>query len=584
MKSQMWVATLVHGQVAQSSSLTRNVMRAAQGVCALVVVSFALVACKGGKLEVEQHPANNAPAENNQANNEAPNNQVEVNPEVAGVPTVYLRRLTQDEFDNTIDDLLGEDTRPASMRLPEDAVDPFDNNGEAMRPSQALIEALELVATDVADRAMADTARRDEIIGCTPSGPGDADCFRSFVQDFGKRAFRRPLTATEVDEFVALQDYALEADDFYFGAKLVIQAMLQMPDFFYHLQSGLEVEGRDGVYRLNGFEVASRLSYFLWGTMPDDELLAAAENGELKTSEQVRAQAERMLQDPRAHERMQRFHAMWLGYHRFSVNGTIGDAMLAETNALVDRVVFEGDRSYFELFTTNETYLNDELAGHYGLDAPGSENGTWVDVSASGRGGILSHATFLSVASKFGDTSPTQRGRLIRERIMCQKIQPPPADLNVDTDEPPSSDTSNCKTDRYNTILENPGCEACHSQMDPVGFGLENFDQSGQYRQTDVGEPDCAIDGEGELVGVGTFNGPRELGELLVESGALESCVVTQLWQFAIGGRQSQSDASTVQDLSQSFEESGYQFDELILDLVSHESFLYRVVPEEEPQ
>jgi hypothetical protein len=558
-------------------------MRATRWVCALIVVSSSIVACKGGKLQVEEHPANNA-TPNNENNEETPNNEVDVNPEVAGVPTVYLRRLSQDELDNTLEDLLGEDTRPASMRLPEDSVDPFDNNGESMRPSQALIEALELVATDVADRAMEDPARRDEIVGCTPAGPDDADCFRSFVESFGQRAFRRPLSTEEVDQFMALQDFSVEADDFYAGAKLVVQAMLQMPDFFYHLQSGIPVDGRDGVYRLNGFEVASRLSYFLWGTMPDDELLDAAANGNLKTSEDVRAQAERMLQDPRARQRMQRFHAMWLGYHRFSVNGTIGDAMLAETNALVDRVIFEEQGSYFDLFTSNETFLNDELANHYGLEAPASEAGEWVDVSDSGRGGILSHATFLSVASKFGDTSPTQRGRLIRERIMCQTIHPPPPDLNVDTDQPPTSEESNCKVDRYATILENPGCEACHSQMDPVGFGLENFDQSGQYRETDVGEPDCTISGDGELVGVGTFNGPRELGQLLVESGELESCVVTQLWQFAIGGRQSQSDASTVQTLRTAFEESGYRFDQLILDLVSHESFLYRVVPDGEAQ
>lgn len=565
-------------------------MSAARWACFLAVASTLLIGCRG-KAAVEGHPSNNVSILNNGGgptnngggpNNGAPNNEVEVNPEVAGVPQVHLRRLTTDEFDNTLEALLGDDTRPFTLRLPEDTVDPFDNNGENQRVSQPLIESLELVATEVADRLVADTARRDRVVGCTPTGPDDATCFQSFVDSFGRRAFRRPVTDEERTGLMSLQSYATESGDFYEGVRLVVQAVLQMPGFVYHLQRGVPVDGRENTYRLNQYEVASRLSYFLWGSMPDDTLLDAAEAGELATSAEVRAQAERMLQDPRARLRIQRFHAMWLGYHRFSVQGTIGDAMLAESNALVDRVVFDEDRSYFDLFTIGESFLNDELAAHYGLPEPGSADGTWVDYSASGRGGILSHATFLSVASKFGDTSPTQRGRLIRERIMCQKINPPPPDLGVDTDMPPTSPDSNCKKDRYAAILEGAGCGACHSQMDPVGMGLENYDQAGQYRTTDVGEPDCVIDGNGEIVGVGTFNGPRELGDMLVQSGALDSCVVTQLWQFAVGGRLSASDASTVINLSAEFEADGFRFKELILDIVSSESFLYRLEPQPE--
>jgi hypothetical protein len=319
--------------------------------------------------------------------------------------------------------------------------------------------------------------------------------------------------------------------------------------------------------------------------MPDDELLDAAEAGTLKTSEEVRAQAERMLADPRARERVQRFHAMWLGYHRFSVNGTIGDAMLAESNELIDRVIFDQKGSYFDLFTSNESFINDELATHYGLTPPGSATGSWVDVSAAGRGGILSHATFLSVASKFGDTSPTQRGRLIRERILCTPVPLPDPSLGVDPDMPPPPDEtgSTCKADRYTAILESSGCAMCHGQMDPIGFGLENYSQAGQYREADADDPSCVIDGVGSLsFGAEqlTFNGPRDLGEKLVTSAQFEACVVKQAWQFAVGNVASGSDAPALQELQTSFAAGGHRFDQLILDIVSSESFLYRIEPE----
>ena len=318
--------------------------------------------------------------------------------------------------------------------------------------------------------------------------------------------------------------------------------------------------------------------------MPDDELLAAAAAGELKTSEEVRAHAERMIQDPRTRHRIQRFHAMWLGYHRFSVTGTIGQAMLAESNELINRVVFDDKSSYFDLFTSSESFINDELATHYGMDAPGSAEGTWVDVSAEGRGGILSHATFLSVASKFGDTSPTQRGRLIRERILCTVVPPPDPTLGVDVDMLPTSPDSNCKKDRYATILESSGCAQCHNQMDPIGFGLENYSQAGQYRANDAGEPDCAIDGEGVLYFGSeqtTFNGPRELGETIVQSSLFEACVVKQAWQFAVGNVATATDQPALDELQQSFADGDHRFDQLMLDIVSSESFLYRIEPEE---
>ena len=236
-------------------------MRTLTWASLLVAGSVGLIGCKGGNVTIED-PENALPnADPNNANNEVPiNNDVEVNPDVLGVPTVTLRRLSQDEFDNTLEVLLLDDSRSFAMRLPEDKVDPFDNNGRTQLVSQPLIEGLETAATEAAERAMTDATKRDQILGCTPSGAEDEACFRSFVETFGQRAFRRPLTSDEVESFMPLAAFGVEAGDFYEGAKLVIQAMLQMPDFVYHLQRGIPVDGRDNTYRLGSFEVASRLS------------------------------------------------------------------------------------------------------------------------------------------------------------------------------------------------------------------------------------------------------------------------------------------------------------------------------------
>jgi len=212
------------------------------------------------------------------------------------------------------------------------------------------------------------------------------------------------------------------------------------------------------------------------------------------------------------------------------------------------------------------------------MPAPAGGEG-WMPYSGPGnRAGMLSTGAFLSVAGKFGDTSPTQRGKLIRERLMCQVVPPPPP--TVDVDQPPqSTGTSTCKVDRYAQHRSDGACFNCHNQMDPVGFGLENFDQTGAWRATDIDDASCAISGEGQLYGLATdpvpFQGPAELGSILIESGVLESCLVTQLYRFAMGHREERRDAVMIDSLATSFTQSR-RLDALMLELASAESFGYR--------
>jgi hypothetical protein len=197
----------------------------------------------------------------------------------------------------------------------------------------------------------------------------------------------------------------------------------------------------------------------------------------------------------------------------------------------------------------------------------------WVDYGDSGRQGLLSHGSFLSVAGKFGDTSPTQRGKLIRTRLMCQNIPPPPPDVNVDI--PPTSPDSNCKVDRYLAHRSQAGCVDCHNLMDPVGFGLENFDQKGAFRTHDLNEPTCLIDGDGTVDG-SMFNGPAELADLLIGAEVLDACAVTQLYRLAMGHREAAEDVPYIMDLQDQFREGDHRFDQLLLGLVAADAFMFR--------
>lgn len=484
------------------------------------------------------------------------------------------RRLTRVEYDNTLKDLLGDDTKGGYLSLPEDVADPFDNDFRQQQASNTLIAAAETLAQEAATRLLASPAKLEFLLQCTPTGPDDAACLRKFVTNFGRRAYRRELTEEEISRFLTLQSYAVETGDFNTGVELVIRAVLQHPEFLYRIERGTPVADKPGVLALNDYEIATRLSYFLWGSTPPDFLLDAAKADQLSTTEQIRAAAERLLEDPRALARVQRFHMMWLGYETLPHSASLAAAMKDESNALVNKVAF-ADADYFELFTSESTYLSTTLAQHYGLTAPTAGAADWVSYGASaGRKGILSHGSVLSQGAKFSDTSPTLRGKYIRERLFCQEIPPPPPNANVD--EPPTNANSPCKKDRYSDHANVGSCAGCHVQMDPIGFGLENFDQSGRYRATDNNLPQCIIEGTGSLSGIGDFKGPSGLADLLTQSGQLEPCVVRQVYRFAMGRREMPADAALLENLTDSFKGKNRNFKSLLVDVVGDATFAYR--------
>ena len=491
-----------------------------------------VVGCYSGHPEANDGSGSAASADDDGASESADDDGPIPEDDANEVGVSGLRRLSIVEYQQTIVDLLGFDAAQAKELLPSDTLTPFDNDFTLQTPSEPLIKGLEIVAGDIAEAVVADPDLRAAIVPCTPSGADDAECLREFVGTFGRRALRRPLADVEIETLVALQAHAIEADDFWVGVSAVVRALLQHPEFVYRVEIGEPVADQPGLFRLNGHEVGARLSYLLLGSTPPDWLLDAADAGELDDTAGIAAAAATVLEDERVRARVSRFHALWLSYENLSVSGIYGD-MHTETDTLVQRIVFDDARPWTDMLTSTETYLTAELAEHYGLPAPDGAAG-WVDYGESGRAGLLSHGSFLSVGAKFGDTSPTQRGKLVREKLFCTEIPKPPPDLMVDVCEPPEADPDACKHERYFMSTE-AACSACHTLMDPIGFGLENYDASGAYRETDIDRPECVIDGQGEFVGVGTFNGPAELGQLAIESGLVESCVAQQLYRFAVG-------------------------------------------------
>jgi Protein of unknown function (DUF1592)/Protein of unknown function (DUF1588)/Protein of unknown function (DUF1585)/Protein of unknown function (DUF1595)/Protein of unknown function (DUF1587) len=506
------------------------------------------------------------------------------------VPATYdgsesvARRLSRAELDNTLRDLLGDETSPASRSLAEDLYAPYDNDYTSQLASSAYVESLEVFATDVAQRALENAGQRSKLISCTPSSPNDRACFEQVAKNLLGRAFRRPLASDETAPYLALLDLANEPNAQLIGGSafntavaLLVRSVIQDPEFLYRIEAGT-ASSDPRVFTLSDHEIASRMSYLLWGSSPDAGLRAAADAGELRDAKKRRAQAERLLADARAREQLHRFHAMWLGYRAIPQSPQLAAAFARETNALLDRVVFDERQSYLNLFSFDETFVDASLADHYGLPHPSGSTG-WVTYGDSGRAGILSHGAVLAAFGKFSDTSPTQRGIFVRTRLMCQELSPPPP--SVMADKPPAGDQDAvCKYDRYQAHRTSSSCAGCHNLTDGIGFGLENYDLAGRYRTHDDGLTQCTIEGRGEITGVGAFRGPKELGALLVDQGLLDACVVQQYLQFALGHKPSGRDQAAIDQFTRAFASSDHDFAALIASFVESDAFARRVEPE----
>jgi len=486
-----------------------------------------------------------------------------------------VRRQTRTELRRSLVDLFGVDPTPLFDRLPVDVVgtevtNPFDNDAELQDVSTDLIARLGDFATAYAALVVAKPAAFATLAGCTPSKPDDAACFDKLVRRVGRLAFRRPVTDDEVARFAEMLVYAREANDFGSAVDGFVRVVVQHPEFLYRIETGTPSAKSPGMFELEDRHIASRMAFLLWGRGPDEALLDAADAKTLKDPAVRLAQARRMLADPRAMEQWRGFHAQWLGYANVTPPPALAADLSRESSELIDRVVFHDKRPWLDVFRMTETFLTAALAQHYGMKPPATPG--WVAYEGPRGGGILSHGDFLMQGSKFGDTSPTLRGYRIVKRLFCKELGTIPP--GIDTDNPPAGSPTDCKPQRY-SMRTNASCKGCHTQTDDIGFGLENFGPTGEWRDTEPNLPSCSIDGKGSVYGK-AFSGPRELGDVLAAAPELAACADRQLFRFALGRRDTADDATTLKALDAQLAATG-GLETMLQALVEAPAIGYRI-------
>jgi hypothetical protein len=481
-----------------------------------------------------------------------------------------LRRLTRVELDATLRDLVGEPNPLARTLLPPDPTDPFDNDYRQQLASTTLVDSLEALAQQAAERTVADMSRKGRVLPCMPTGANDATCYRLFVRTFGRQALRRPLTDDEVERFMPLHALGVEANSFDTAVTLALRAFLQHPEFVYRVELGVRLgPGRRAAHRLSPRD-ATLVSHRRFHAAR----LAARRCclGSALHARRGFALRRRSCSPTRAPARR------WSAFTRSGSATTACPTPRSSPPPCRPRATPSSTASSS---TRTPTTSRSSLRPTPSSTRPSrsttaspspARSPTWTAYGATPRKGLLSHGSVLSQGVKFADSSPTQRGIFIRNRLLCQEVPPPPPGVNVD-EQPTSS--SPCKKDRYQAHASAGGCKGCHSTIDPIGFGLERFDRQGRYRTTDDNLPQCAIEGSGTVDGT-TFNGPTGLADALIASGRFEECITTQLFRYAAGRREEVRDHAFIARMTKEFIANDRKFLELLVELVSDDGFAFR--------
>lgn len=499
-------------------------------------------------------------------------------------PHVELRRLTHSQYNHTVRDLLGDQTAPANQFPPEDFVNGFRNQIQAQNLPPLLIEAY----STAAEKLARNTFRGGDTRGLIPCKAATPICRARFVREFGLKAFRRPLGPAEQRRYETLM---ASQPNLIKGAELVLEAILQSSSFLFRLEDTSDPKWQPYV-------TANRLSYAIWDTMPDAELLAAAARGDLNSIQGMDRSMRRLLDHPRAKEALNEFVSQWFRFDRVltaskdrrkypQFTRETAVAMTEEARKFVGELVWN-DRNFMELFTADYGYPNSDLAAIYGVAAPSREFERVAFPQGSERAGLLGQALFLAITAKPEDSSPTARGLFVREQFLCQHVPDPPASVN--TNLPPVTEARpQTNRDRMSEHATNPSCATCHKLIDPIGFGLERFDAIGARREKfqlefagarkgqeegrsrrQMKKVELEIDPAGYVAGVAgsEFRSPSQLGSVLARSEQCQECVVKQYFRYIAGRVETPADRPVIRRVYDEFRRSDYRFKELIAALM----------------
>ncbi len=495
-----------------------------------------------------------------------------------------FRRLNRLEYNNTIRDLLGDASRPATaFAADQDSARSGYFAGGAIASADAshLFDATEAVAASAMKRL-------PDLLPCKalPAAAPDQDqCARQFITQFGRRAFRRPLSQDESTSFTNFYSAQRSAGlDFPNSMRLVISALLLSPQFLYRWEVTPQTAVREGsLLRYNSYEMASRLSYLLWASMPDDAAFAAADQNKLSTPDQIEAETRRLLKDPRAKEAISDFFTQWLEVSDLrtvpkdasvypSYTAQLAEAMVAESATFAASTVIEGDGKLSTIFTSNRGFVDANLAKLYGVTGVTGAAPTATDLDPAQRGGILTQASFLTQHASSDESNPTRRGKVLADRVVCIEIPLPPDDVPDPT--PPAPNLS--VRERFDTHSKNPCATACHSVMDPLGFAFENYDGIGAYQTSDGGKP---VDATGSIELDGSqkpFQNAIELGKHLGASRQVADCMARQFLRYALRRKETLGDQPSLAAAGDAFTKESSNLRELIVALTKTRAFTHR--------
>ena len=500
----------------------------------------------------------------------------------AGSP-LRTRLLTADQYANSIAQLFGEDI--AESILPP--IPPMARTDGLLASGSAFVgvtsdqvSQIQQTAASIAAQVV-DQDHRDFLIPCSPeeTEAADTSCAALFLEETGRLLFRRPLSYSRLSDLVHVADYAAEqTGDFYDGLALALEAMLISPDFIFIVDRAEADPDAPSQQRLDAYSLASRLSFLLWNAPPDSVLLQEAEAGILYTQQGLAGAVDRMLVSARLESGVRAFFDDLMAFDEFNslakdplvypmVTGTTLEHAREQTlRTIVDHLVAR-QADYRDLFTTRQTFMSLQLAAVY--DTPAGQG--WVPFEFEEEGprlGLLTHVSFLAAHSHSVRSSPTLRGKALRETFLCQRVPDPPPDVDFSSlEEAEDAATAKERLAVHNT---NPSCAGCHLITDPMGLSLENFDGAGRFRETENGAP---LDIAGELDGI-FYEDIAGLAHATRNHPKLSACLINRLYAYGTGGPVSlREDRDTLAEFEARFAKNGYQLSTLLRDIALSDAF-----------
>jgi hypothetical protein len=503
----------------------------------------------------------------------------------AGPPT--FRRLSEDQYKRSIAQIFGDDINvPGRFEPPvrEEGLLAIGESHVVVTPSG--LEQYALRAREISSQVL-DEKHRAKFVTC-PSQPAaefNQACATQFFDNYGRQLLRRPLTAAERANVLRLaREAAAKSGDFYTGLGSGLGSLLVSPAFVFRMETTEADPAHPGARRLDAFSLATRISFLLWDAPPDEALLDAAADGSLHTEAGLDRQVDRMLASPRLEEGVRAFFADMLAYDQFA--GLSKDAKLypifnpqlrddAEEQSMrtiVDHLLVQ-NADYRDLFTTKKTYLSRSLGALYGVRVDARAFGGWMPYTFpvdSPVSGLLTFPAFLMLdPSHEGRSSPTIRGKMVRENLLCQTVPLPPANVDFNLVQDVNDPLHKTARDRLSAHNDSPICAGCHKITDPIGLSLENYTPVGSYR---VEENGVTIDASGEFEGK-TYNNGIELSKLLRNSPTAPNCVVQRVVEYGVGRKLSPGEEAWLEPLGQKFAQNGYRFRALLRQVATSPSF-----------